>query len=239
MKAVISQPRYLPAINYFQRLYFADIFVFLDNVQRQSRGWENRNKILLQGKERWITIPIASSSREIIKNAKVAQLDWLVGHKRIIKNAYAKHPYYDELIIDNYYAGVENILASTDCNFADVLIHMVVNACRIMDFKPNIMRSSSIGSTNTIDGPEKLLSICKGICASIYISGANGRDYGIIGAFAGSRIQVLFHEFDYPRYRQHGQTPFVPWLSFFDVIFNVGLEETKKIITQEPNLKRV
>lgn len=60
-KLVISQPRYLPVISYLQRLYFADIFVFLDNVQRQPRGVENRNKIIVNGKEKWLSIPVKSS----------------------------------------------------------------------------------------------------------------------------------------------------------------------------------
>lgn len=239
MKAVISQPRYLPAVNYLQRLYFADTFVFLDNVQRQSRGLENRNKILLQGKEHWVTIPIASSSRAIIKDTKIAQGDWVARHKKLIKGAYARHPRYDELIVDKYYDRVENILENTDYNFADSLIHMIINACMILGFTPNIMRSSSIGSTNAAYGPDKLLAICKGICASAYVSGPNGREYGIIDAFAGSGIEVLFHEFSYPNYKQYGQSSFVSWLSFFDVIFNIGLEEVRKIIMQEPCLKEI
>ena len=63
--AVISQPRYLPALNYLQRLYFADIFVIFDVVQREVRGFENRNKLLLP-KPKWLTIPVSSSGREKI-----------------------------------------------------------------------------------------------------------------------------------------------------------------------------
>jgi hypothetical protein len=58
MKIVISQPRYLPTLNYLIRLYFSDCFVLLDNVQRQARGYENRNKLLMPS-AKWLSISIS------------------------------------------------------------------------------------------------------------------------------------------------------------------------------------
>ena len=91
MKVVISQPRYLPALNYLQRLKHADVFVFLDNVQIQTRGWENRNKILINGKEKWLTIPVSSSKREVVFKAKIAGKDWLWKHKETVKESLSRN----------------------------------------------------------------------------------------------------------------------------------------------------
>ena len=47
MKTVaISQPRYLPAINYLDRIVRADVFVLLDTCQHQPRAFEHRNRVL-------------------------------------------------------------------------------------------------------------------------------------------------------------------------------------------------
>jgi len=228
-KVVISQPRYLPALNYLQRLKHADIFVFLDNVQIQRRGWENRNKILLNGKERWLTIPISSGSRCLIKNSVIAGSEWVEKHKRLLKQAYRKSPYFNEDLIEIYYDGIYEILEKTNFNYRDVLIKLVLNACKIFSFEPKIELASKLVDDN-IKGPTKLLEICKRLKASIYVSGPNAKNYGVEETFKGSGIIVKYHRFDYPIYKQFNSKKFIPWLSFFDPLFNLGLDRVKEII---------
>lgn len=236
MKIVISQPRYLPALNYLQRLYFSDLFVFLDNVQRQYRGWENRNKLLINHNEKWLTVPIKSSHKEIIKNTIINGMEWVDKHKRTISNSYRNHPYYDGALVEAYYRDVEGVMEYSSFNFADTMIHLCENACKIFDFLPRIRRSSYYGSTNEVHGPAKLLRIAEATNTDIYISGSNGRQYGVVETFEGSDISVVFHDFTYPVYDQYGQESFVPWLGFFDPLFNLGVEQVKSWIYEEPVL---
>jgi len=233
---VISQPRYLPTICYLQRLHFSELFVFLDNVQRQPRGWENRNIILLNGKKRWLTIPIASSSRTAIKDSIISGHDWIKSHQDLIHTAYSKHPNYDRKIVAMYFSGIKKIILNLNCNFSEVLIKLTLNACKIFDFKPNIVRASDYPSSNRSRGPKKLLRICRETKATKYISGSNGREYGIKKIFRYSKTKVLFHDYKHPTYKQYGQKKFVPWLSFFDPLFNLGLKEVKKWVYQKPIL---
>ncbi len=228
-KVVISQPRYLPALNFLQRLKHADIFVFLDNVQIQRRGFENRNKILLNGKEKWLTIPISSGSRRLIKDSVIAGIDWVDKHKRLLKEAYSKSPYFSEEIIERYYDGVYEVLESTNFNYRDVLIKLVLNACDIFSFKPKIELASNLVNDN-LKGPFKLLEICRRLEANIYVSGPNGKKYGVGEAFKGSGIIVKYHNFKYPIYKQFNSENFIPWLSFFDALFNLGLDKVREII---------
>jgi len=228
-KVVISQPRYLPALNYLQRLKCADIFVFLDNVQIQRRGWENRNRILLNGKERWLTIPISSGSRCLIKYSIIAGIEWIEEHKRLLKQAYFKSPYFSEEIIEKYYEGIYEVIESTNFNYRDVLIKLVLNACEIFSFRPRIELSSNLVDDD-IKGPMKLFEVCKKLDASIYVSGPNGKNYGVEEVFKGSGIVVKYHYFNYPVYKQFNSRNFIPWLSFFDSLFNLGLDKVKEIV---------
>ena len=41
----IHQPCYIPWLPFFEKIKKSDIFVFLDDVQYQKNGWQNRNKI--------------------------------------------------------------------------------------------------------------------------------------------------------------------------------------------------
>ena len=60
MKISIMQPTYLPWSGYFSMIKNADIFVFLDDVQFDKRSWQQRNRILLNKKETFLTVPVIS-----------------------------------------------------------------------------------------------------------------------------------------------------------------------------------
>ena len=85
-------------------------------------------------------------------------------------------------------------------------------------------------------GVDKLLSINQALGSSMYISGANGRKYGVNECFINSGIDLKFHEFKPVKYPQLHTTCFIPNLSFFDTLFNKGLEWTEKQIKTELNL---
>ncbi len=232
---VISQPRYLPVVNYLQRLKNADLFVFLDNVQRQYLGVENRNRILVNGKRKWLTVPVSSSRLELIHRAKIAGSKWVEDHKRKIYEAYKKAPYFDPSYIDRYYEGVYEVLENTDYSYADTLIHLVLNACRIFGFEPNYVRASDLGVPQ-IKGVENLFNILRAVNADIYISGSNGREYGVKEFMEERGIRVLFNDYRHPVYKQFNSEEFVPWLCFFDTLFNVGYETCKEYIYAELDL---
>jgi len=69
----IMQPTYLPWIGYFDLISKSDIFVFLDDVQFSRRSWQQRNRILLDGKETMLTIPIQNKGKreQLIKDVLV------------------------------------------------------------------------------------------------------------------------------------------------------------------------
>ncbi len=236
MRVVISQPRYLPAVSYLQRLYNADLFVFLDNVQRQSRGVENRNKILVNGVVKWLTIPVKSSSREKIYNAKIDSHAWVEEHKNKILNAYRKHPFFNHLLLELYYKHVEKILHEKDYSYSDTIIHLVLNASKIFGFEPKVVKATEL-NVPAVDGVENLFNIAKAVNAKVYISGGNGRQYGVKEYFESRGIKVLFHDPKIEVYPQYGVKEFVPWLCFFDTLFNVGLENTREMIYREWELK--
>ena len=60
MKISINQPAYIPWLGYFDRIDYADIHVVLDHVQieKNSKSYTNRNKIISNNGTQWITIPI-------------------------------------------------------------------------------------------------------------------------------------------------------------------------------------
>ena len=62
MKLAIMQPYIFPYIGYFQLINAVDKFVVYDNIQFTKKGWINRNRILVNGKDDYITLPLKKDS---------------------------------------------------------------------------------------------------------------------------------------------------------------------------------
>jgi hypothetical protein len=67
-----------------------------------------------------------------------------------------------------------------------------------------------------------MLSICQKLNATVYLSGPTGREYLNQEIFRESQIEVLFHDFQHPRYPQYKNQSFVSHLSTIDLLFNCG-----------------
>ena len=63
------------------------------------------------------------------------------------------------------------------------------------------------------------LSICKQLGATTYISGPFGKEYLDKESFLNEGIEILYHEFDPPRYESGN---YHPYLSSLDYLFRVG-----------------
>ena len=88
------QPTYLPWAGYFNLIYNTDIFIFLDDAQYSKGSWHNRNRILNNFKETWITIPLKKHKLNTNLN-KIYLHDlesWKKTHINLLKESYFKHP---------------------------------------------------------------------------------------------------------------------------------------------------
>jgi hypothetical protein len=182
MKVMISQPRYLPAMNYIDRINSVDVFIVLDTVQRTERGWENRN--LINGK--WLTMPVCSSSRTLIKDAVINGTEWRQVHKNKIDAAYRQH--YVNEVYEQYLKGF--------CNaYAPSLIEGLKYVCKFFGIKTKIVRASEISNV-TNGGIQELFDLTKKVGGTTYVSGPTCLDYGLTHELAesnGLRLKVHDH----------------------------------------------
>lgn len=220
----ISQPRYLPALNYMQRICFSDTFVVFDVVQRQSRAFENRNKLLLP-EPKWLSIPIQSSSRALLLDTIIDGQSWVTTHKAQIFAAYRCAPYFDDAILDLYFSAYQSECFEHSARFALATTRAVALILDELDLPYNFRFASEMCNKEIAmaQGPQKLRQICEELGASIYLSGENGRSYGVGECFFGSECEVRFHSYNPTPYAQHnGGKKFVPFMGFFDALFNCG-----------------
>ena len=73
MILAIMQPYFLPYIGYWQLLNAADKFVVYDDIEYTKKGWINRNRILVNGKDSLLSIPLKKDSDHLfVCNRQIA-----------------------------------------------------------------------------------------------------------------------------------------------------------------------
>ncbi len=225
MKVAISQPRYLPALNYIQRIAIVDIFVLLDDVQH-SREFENRNRIKTPNGPIWLTIPCKGKRhRKNINELRISGWGWIDKHKRTIYLNYKKAKFFSEDFLEYLYD-----INKTSDSLTDILEEHLKKICEYFNIKTKIIRSSELEVKEK--GEKKLYLICKRLGATTYISGPMGRNY-IKDKW--ENIEVLYHDFEYPQHKQLWGD-FIPWMAFIDPLFNEGKNFVKEIIHATPKL---
>ena len=74
-RIAIMQPYVFPYLGYFHLIEASNLFVFYDDVNYITRGWINRNRILLNGKDFLFTIPVSKASQNKLINEITLAID--------------------------------------------------------------------------------------------------------------------------------------------------------------------
>ena len=100
MKTVlILQSNYIPWKGYFDLIRHADEFVIYDNIEFTKKGWINRNRILFNGNDLFITLPLKNDSDFLHIRDRFLSDNWIVDRKKIlnkITESYRKAPLFDK-----------------------------------------------------------------------------------------------------------------------------------------------
>jgi len=204
MRVGIIQSNYIPWRGYFEFIARCDAFILLDDVQYTRRDWRNRNKILTQKGETWLTIPLKESGNYLAKinEMEIADPIWDRRHFDSLRSAYRStkewKKYEDELEW-NYIDAPENL-----SKINERFLRLGLKWLQI---------STPISQSTQYKGhgakSEKLISLCKSIGADRYLSGPSARNYLNEQEFNNAGIAVDWMQYsDWPK------------LSFLHGIFN-------------------
>jgi hypothetical protein len=216
---VILQPGYLPWLGFFDQLRRADVFVYYDDVQFDTHGWRNRNRIKTQTGAQWLTVPVRHSGLGLPRVMDVeidTRAPWARKHVATLKQAYARAPH-----VARYLPELEEVLERPWKRLVDLDLAVVDVVRGWLGLERRIELASRLG----IEGQqsERLVRICRHFGARTYYSGAAARSYLDVELFERHGVRVTWQDFAHPVYAQlHGA--FVPYLSVVDLVFNCGAE---------------
>ena len=218
MKLAVHQPHYLPWLGYLAKWAAADVLVFLDTVQYEKNGWQNRNRIRTPGGAQWLTVPVHAHLGTPICHVSVDTTQpWRARHLRAIEHAYARAPH-----LASHHEGLRALLDVPWARLAD----LAVASATWLAGAIGITTPTRLASSLRVDGDDasgRLVEICKAVGADTYLAGAHGANYMDAERFRAAGITVLYQDYEHPVYpQQHGE--FVPFLSGVDLLLTHGDE---------------
>ena len=150
MKLAIMQPYFMPYVGYFQLINSVDQFIIYDNIQYTKKGWINRNRILVNGKDQLITLPLKKDSDYLNVMERELSIFWDKDKNKmlnIIKSSYNKAPYFQEA-----FELISKCLNNPEVNLFRFIYDSIVLINSYLEIKTPIIISSSI---NAIVGGKK------------------------------------------------------------------------------------
>jgi hypothetical protein len=224
----IHQPNYIPWLGYFYKISRADVFVLLDNVQFPKESPAARN--FIKGKDGHKVLLSASvkKSKGTFQNYNELELDytnkWHIKHLNHIKDAYIKASFFK-----TYFPEFEAILKEPSANLAELNIKIIKWITNHLELKTRIEISSQFDDGSLGTKNDRNLNICMYFGAKGYLSGNGAKKYNDELIYKEKQIELIYSDYISKEYKQiNGE--FAPNLSILDVLFNIGAEETKKLI---------
>lgn len=219
------QPTFLPWAGYFNLIIRVDNFIFLDDVQLDSRSWQTRNRIAVNNLPFWISMPINHTSRDqtLTESSLALEHRWKKKVTETFIQNYKKHPFYSDakqiiLLATNSYA-----------NLAEANIAVITFICNKLNINTPLSRSSIINPIGK--RTEKIISLCEHFNASEYLSPIGSAEYlNSDGFLSKTTTKLTFQDYIVKPYKQFNTKEFISHLSIVDVVANLGWEETRKYI---------
>jgi hypothetical protein len=221
----IHQPNFSPWLGYFNKIYQADKFVFLDNVfieLNSQQAYVNRTRIKYQTGANWLTCPVSrklSPTKFIVDILFDPNQTWKKKNLKSIYLTYKKAEFFDET-----YPLIEKLFINDIQHLSVYNIQIVKAICEHLGIDTPIFTASEMNLESS-EKNSRIIEICKKLDASSYLSGKGGLRYHDVALFEENEISVYALDFKNPVYPQlYGD--FEGGLSIIDVLLNCGKKNT-------------
>ncbi|MCG2644012.1 MULTISPECIES: WbqC family protein [Bradyrhizobium] len=231
MKLAIMQPYFLPYIGYYQLISAVDLFIVYDNVKYVKKGWINRNRMLVNGKDALFSLPLKKDSdaldirdRELAADFDRAKLlnQW--------QGAYRTAPFFKQT-----FPLLEEIVGFQDPNLFRYLFNSLQMTCEHLGLKTSFKISSEVPIDHSLKFQDRVLALCEAEGTQKYINAIGGLELYDANAFSARGIEFrALRARPFP-YQQFGQ-PHVPYLSIVDLLMFNSVSKLGEIIAENYDL---
>ena len=229
MIVAMMQPSFMPWQGYFELIFKADRFIFLDDFQFSVQSYHQRNRLFTNmGQTDWYTVPVQKSNsfmaplNETLVNESTP---WRKKQWKRIEQNYRKAPFYSIVAPE-----LQLWLHKPAASLAAQNIELILLLCSIMGIARESRFSSEHPSCS--ERSHRVLELLRWCQADQYLCARGSFAYmHEDGAFPVQDIEVLFQNFVPQPHPQIGSpNEFVPFLSVLDALMNIGPEGTLHLI---------
>ena len=205
--ASIHQPHYLPWLGLIAKIACSDVFIYLDSVQFEKNGWQNRQRYSTENGLKFLSLPIQQkgivSEQKTIRDVVLADTRAPWKHWKTLCQRYGKCPGW--LVVA---PRLEAILTGEEQKLLPFCLATMQLTLEIYRVQPRIVFSSDLN----VEGQksERVINLVKAVGATHYLSGEGAKEYLEMSAFEAVGLGLSFQEFTHPVYRQSAGTGFIP-----------------------------
>lgn len=218
----IHQPNFIPWLGYFQKIAWADKFVFLDDAEAsKTTSYVNSADLLVGCHKKKITVPIIKPKG----NPKLVEIEIFRDYlsKKFIKTLhleYKKSPFYVEII-----KLIEELVDKKFNRIVDFNIEFITKTCTFANLETEFYYSSDLEVNKT--KADRLIELCTKLDADVYLSGLGASNYQIESDFTDAGIILNYIKYQNMKYNQAFTEDFIPNLSVIDFLMNHGFSKLR------------
>jgi len=220
----ISQPFYFPWLGAVEIFFNSDAYVFLDDVNFQRGGLNNRVKIKTKDGLRWLTVPLLKPSQnKLICEIEIDDQNDFRSEHQILENSYsgAAHFKIVKNILNNVFNNNLTSLSETA-----ILSEMHLFQAFNLQNSPLTFKSSDLSLSEK--GSSRILKIVKMLEGEVYLTAHGSVNYLDHIEFEKNGIEVRYMKYGSWNYPQlYGE--FNPFVSSLDALACLGKESTRLI----------
>ncbi len=220
------QPNLYPYGGFFAKAASVDHFVIADMTQYVKREYHNRNRVKLPGgRAHWLGIPVKTTGR-LTQRLKEVLIEpgasWRRTHMRTLETSYGKCAHFER-----YYPPLRELLARDWERLADFSGAVILRAMELLGIATPVSFASALGCEGKAS--ELIVAICRKTGGESYLHGMHARDYVDFALLEREGIKSFIQDWTAVEYPQPWG-PFIPNLSFLDILFNCGPDSLSVIM---------
>lgn len=213
----IHQPDYIPWLGFYYKVAHCDQFVYLDDAQYSNEAAHNYNVIKTPQGALRLKIPVQQKLGDLIYQVRTRdELNWKKKHLKTLEMNYKKATYFDQ-----FFPVFQEVIMRDYSNIAELNISINQVILDGFEIKTPCVRTSNMKISSVRE--DRILEICKKLCASEYLSGNGARVYQKESHFDAMGIVLTYLDYKPIEYKQiWPKVDFLPCMSVIDYIFNCG-----------------
>jgi hypothetical protein len=227
----VMQPYLFPYVGYYQLAAAVDRFVLLDDVSYIKQGWINRNRLLLAGQPKWITLPVAGAGSHVricdVLVDKRRYTHWRRKFLASVTQDYGKAAFFPQV-----FPMLERVLPPLCCesmSAASVAAKALQCVLAYLDVPFDPCRASQLPIPVQARGTQRVLEICKQLGAARYLNLPGGTALYDPGEFGRQGVHLRF-VFPGARSLAAAMTTDGSQLSFLHVLMHHAPETARELL---------